>query len=75
MVLMFLCSGVYKTECVYMYVYCVHAMLCYSLCSTYEGKAVNGKDYEVLLQELVNICALCNDSTLGYCEVSILCII
>ena len=36
---------------------------------------MNGKDYAVLLHELVNICALCNDSTLGYSEVSVQCII
>ena len=38
--------------------------------STYKGKPVKGKDYVTLLNELVNICALCNDSTLGYSEVS-----
>ena len=31
---------------------------------------MKGKDYGTLLKELVNVCALCNDSTLGYSEVS-----
>lgn len=39
------------------------------LTSSCGEEVVEGKDHVQLLNELTNICALCNDSTLGFNEV------
>ena len=61
----------YRTVSVYQFYCPVDITLGFLYFSIYDGSKINNTEYSYCLKELVDICVLCNDSSLSYNEVII----